>query len=96
MPSNVISSTLSINRLCSMKGKSSLPIRSITTPVLLDVEFGGILKDPWGNDKAGFTLTGRVNRKDWGRTWNVPLEAGGLLVSEEIRINCELQLMRQA
>jgi polyisoprenoid-binding protein YceI len=64
-------------------------------PVTLDVEYGGVAKDPWGNIKAGFTLTGKINRKHWGLVWNAPTEAGGLLVSEEVRLHIDLQLLKQ-
>jgi polyisoprenoid-binding protein YceI len=60
----------------------------------LDAEFGGIMKDPWGNSKAGFTLNGKINRKDWDLTWNAALEAGGVLVGEEVKISCEVQLLK--
>jgi len=73
-----------------------LTIKGITKPVKLDVEFGGVMKDPWGNEKAGYVLNGKINRKDWGLTWNAALEAGGLLVSDEVKINCEVQLVKQA
>jgi polyisoprenoid-binding protein YceI len=72
-----------------------LTIKGISKQVKLDVEFGGIMKDPWGNEKAGFTINGKINRKDWGLNWNATLEAGGVLVSEEVRINCEIQLVKQ-
>ena len=65
----------------------NLTVKDITAPVKLDVEFGGIAKDPWGNIKAGFTVSGKINRKDWGLNWNATLEAGGLMVSEEVKIN---------
>ena len=71
-----------------------LTIKGITKRVKLDVEFGGVIKDPWGNEKAGFTINGKINRKDWDLNWNSTLEAGGVLVSEEVRISCELQLMK--
>lgn len=74
----------------------NLTIRDITKPVKLDVEVGGIGKDPWGNLKAGFSLTGRINRKEWGLNWNAALEAGGVLVSDEVRIFCEVQYAKQA
>jgi len=74
----------------------NLTIRDITKPVKLDVEVGGIGKDPWGNLKAGFSLTGRINRKEWGLNWNAALEAGGVLVSDDVRIFCEVQYARQA
>lgn len=72
-----------------------LTIRGIKRQVKLDVEFGGTMKDPWGNEKAGFTINGKINRKDWGLNWNAALEAGGVLVSDEVRISCEVQLVRQ-
>ena len=71
-----------------------LTIKGITKRVKLDVEFGGVVKDPWGNEKAGFTINGKINRKDWGLNWNAALEAGGVLVSENVYINCEVQLMK--
>ncbi|MFN7015509.1 MAG: YceI family protein, partial [Bacteroidia bacterium] len=58
------------------------------------VEFGGILKDPWGNDKAGFTLSGKINRKEWGLNWNAALEAGGVVVSENVTIESTIELMK--
>ncbi len=70
-----------------------LTIRDITKNIKLDVEFGGVMKDPWGNAKAGFTINGKINRKDWNLNWNAALETGGLLVSEDVRINCEIQLV---
>jgi polyisoprenoid-binding protein YceI len=71
-----------------------LTIKGISKPVKLSVEFGGIAQDPWGNTKAGFTLTGKINRKEWGLNWNAALEAGGVLVSEEIRLNIDVQLVK--
>ena len=72
-----------------------LTVKGITKRIKLDVEFGGVMKDPWGNEKAGFTLNGKINRKDWGLNWNAALEAGGVLVSDEVRISCEIQLVKQ-
>ena len=71
-----------------------LTIKGITKRIKLDVEFGGVIKDPWGNEKAGFSINGKINRKDWGLNWNAALEAGGLLVSDEVRISCEVQLLK--
>lgn len=76
--------------------KGMLTIRGVSKEVTLHVEFGGINKDPWGNEKAGFSLNGKFNRKDWGLNWNAALEAGGVLVSEEVRINAEVQFTKQA
>ncbi|MBK8499237.1 MAG: YceI family protein [Flavobacteriales bacterium] len=72
-----------------------LTMKGVTKPVTLDVEFGGINTDPWGNEKAGFTLSGKINRKDWGLNWNAALETGGVLVSEEVRISAEVQFVKQ-
>ena len=73
-----------------------LTIKGITNPVTLDVEFGGLMKDPWGNEKAVFSVNGKISRKDWGQNWNAVLEAGGVLVSDEVRISGEVQLVKQA
>lgn len=73
-----------------------LTIKGISREVKLDVEFGGINKDPWGNEKAGFSFNGKINRKDWGLNWNAALETGGVLVSDEVRISGEVQFARQA
>ena len=72
-----------------------LTIKGITKRVVFDAEFGGILKDPWGNEKAVINVNGNINRTDWDLNWNTPLEAGGLLVSETVSINCEIQLFKQ-
>ncbi|MBS1509998.1 MAG: YceI family protein [Bacteroidetes bacterium] len=72
-----------------------LTIKDVTKPVKLSVEFGGVAKDPWGNVKAGFTISGKINRKEWGLTWNAATETGGVLVSEEVRLNIEIQLIEQ-
>lgn len=73
-----------------------LSLHGITKTVKLEVEYGGIGKDPWGNTKAGFTISGKFNRKDFGLTWNAALEAGGVLVSDEVRIHGDIQLVKQA
>jgi polyisoprenoid-binding protein YceI len=72
-----------------------LTIKGVKKQVKLSVEFGGVMKDPWGNEKAGFTIHGKINRKDWGLNWNAALEAGGVLVSEDVFISCEIQLVKQ-
>lgn len=72
-----------------------LTIRNVTKNIELDTEFAGVVKDPSGNNKAGFVISGLVNRKDFGLKWNVITEAGSLLVGEEVRINCEIQLTEE-
>jgi len=74
----------------------NLTIKGITKQIKLDVEFGGVMKDPWGNEKAGFSINGKINRKDWGLNWNAALETGGVLVSDDVRISCELELAKQS
>jgi len=74
----------------------NLTIKGVTKQIKLDVEFGGVVKDPWGNHKAAFSINGKINRKDWGLNWNAALEAGGVLVSEDVRISCEVQLVKQS
>lgn len=72
-----------------------LTIRDISKPVSFDVDFGGTAKDPWGNIKLGMSLTGKINRKDWGLNWNSALETGGVLVSDEVKFDIELQFLKQ-
>jgi polyisoprenoid-binding protein YceI len=86
------------NHFNAASGKitGDLTIKGITKPVTLVVEFAGVNKDPWGNTKAGFSLSGAINRKDWDLTWNASLESGGLLVSEEVKILAEIQFAQQA
>ena len=74
----------------------NLTIKGITKKVKLDVEFGGVIKDPWGNEKAAFSINGKINRKDFGLVWNSPLEGGGVMLGDEIQIMCEIQLVKQS
>ncbi|MCV9928451.1 YceI family protein [Flavobacterium sp. LS1R49] len=73
----------------------NLNIRGVEKQVKLPVEFSGIMTDPWGNTKVGLNITGKINRKDWGLNWNSALEAGGVLVSDDVRLNIELQFAKQ-
>jgi polyisoprenoid-binding protein YceI len=72
----------------------NLTIKGITHKIKLNVEFGGIMKDPWGNEKAGLTINGKINRKDWGLVWNAALETGGMLLADDVQIQGEIQLSR--
>ena len=69
-----------------------LTMIGITKIIKLNLQFGGIAHDPWGNEKAGFTITGKISRNDWGLVWNTPIETAGLMVSEEVAILCEIEL----
>jgi polyisoprenoid-binding protein YceI len=73
-----------------------LTIRGVTRPVVLDAEYLGATADPWGNTRVGFSATTEVDREDFGMTWNVALEAGGVLVSRKIRIELEVQAISPA
>ena len=72
-----------------------LTIKGVTKFVKLPAEFSGLMTDPWGNTKAGLNIYGKINRKDWGLNWNSALETGGVLVGEEVKLEIELQLLKQ-
>lgn len=73
-----------------------LTIKGVTKPVELDVDFEGVAGDPWGGERIGFTASTEVEREDWGLNWNVALESGGVLVSKKIKLELEVQAVRQA
>jgi polyisoprenoid-binding protein YceI len=73
-----------------------LTLKGVTKQVKLNVEFNGVVKDPWGNERVAFAVTGKINRTDWGVNFNSVLETGGVMLSEEVRINSEIQLLKQA
>ncbi|WP_449397832.1 YceI family protein [Chryseobacterium wanjuense] len=73
----------------------NLTINGITKPVTLDVDFNGIKIDPYGNTRAGFSFEGKINRKEFGLTWNAALEAGGVMISEDVKLAGELQFVKQ-
>lgn len=72
-----------------------LSLHGVSQSIKLNAEYSGQMKDPWGNTKTAFTLTGKINRKDWGLNWNSALETGGVLVSEEVRLVIDLQFIKQ-
>ncbi|MCA0237992.1 MAG: YceI family protein [Bacteroidetes bacterium] len=71
-----------------------LTIRGVTKPVSLDVEFGGVATDPWGNLRAGFEINGEINRKDFGLNWSAVTEAGGVVVSDAVKIHSHVELIK--
>lgn len=73
-----------------------LTIRDVTREVALDTTFSGVAKDPMGNLHAGFSAETTVNRKEFGATWNMPLETGGVLVGDSVKISIELELVKQS
>jgi len=72
-----------------------LTLRGVTRPVTLQAEYVGYTADPWGGHRAVFTAAGTIDREDWGLTWNLPLDGGGLVVSNQIRIEIELEAVLQ-
>jgi polyisoprenoid-binding protein YceI len=79
------------NGLHELWGEFSM--KGITKNLKLEVKFGGLMKDPWGNEKAGFEVSGKINRSDFGLVWNATLETGGLVVSDEVFISAEIELL---
>lgn len=77
------------------KLEGDVTIKDTTKPITLDVTFGGIQKDPYGNEKAGFSIQGKINRKDFGLKWNTILENGGVMVGDDVKISCEIQLIHE-
>jgi len=71
-----------------------LTIRGETHPLTLELEYGGVVTDPYGNEKAVFAAETKIDREDWGLTWNAPLEAGGWLVGKEVKIEIEVELAK--
>lgn len=76
--------------------KGNLTIKGITKPVELTVEYGGNMTDFYGQNKAGFEITGKINRSDFGLTWSAVTEAGGVVVSEEVKLHLAVQMVKQA
>lgn len=74
--------------------KGMLTIKDISKEVVMHLVFNGNNRDPWGNEKAGFSLSGTINRSDWGLIWNTPLETGGFLLGEIVQLNVEIQMVR--
>lgn len=79
----------------TFKVDGDLTIHGVTKPVTLDVTFGGVAKDPWNNERAAFAATTKINRKDFGLTWNKALETGGLVVGEEVAVNIEIEGIKE-
>ena len=77
------------------KLNGTLTIKDITKPFVLNVEYGGNVIDPYGQNKAGFTVEGKIARKEFGLTWDAVTEAGAVVVGNDIRINAEIQLIKQ-
>ena len=79
----------------SAKVTGDLTVKGVTRPVTLDVEFDGAQPDPWGGQRLGFSASTEINREDWGLTWNVALETGGVLVGKKIRLEFNVEAVKQ-
>ena len=77
------------------KISGDMTIKDVTKNITLDSEYSGLMKDPWGNTKIGLSLNGKINRAAYGLTWNAALETGGVLVGDDIKLNAEVQFVRQ-
>ena len=72
-----------------------LTMKGVTKPVKMDVEYSGVTKDPWGGQRAGFVVSGKINRADFGLSFNAALETGGVVLGEEVKLASEIQLVKQ-
>ncbi|NOY36680.1 MAG: YceI family protein [Chlorobi bacterium] len=77
------------------KLEGDFTMHGVTRKVVLDASLGGVIKDPYGRTRAGFKVTGTLNRKDFGLTWNNTLESGGVVISDEVKLNCSVELVRE-
>ncbi len=86
-----------VEKISDNHGKmhGNLTIKDVTKPVMLDVEYHGLAKAPWGTTSAGFSAKTAIDRKDWGLTWNVALETGGILVGDKINIEIDIEVVKQ-
>jgi polyisoprenoid-binding protein YceI len=78
------------------KIRGDLTIRDITRPVVFEAEYGGIVKDPWGNQRAGFVAETTINRRDFGLNWSAVIETGGAVVADKVKIKLHIEAVRQA
>ena len=76
------------------KLSGDITIRNVTKPITLDVEYGGTMVDPYGQTKAGFTLSGKISRKEFELNWNAVTEAGGIVVSDDVRLIADVQMVK--
>ncbi|MDD3476370.1 MAG: YceI family protein [Sulfurimonas sp.] len=83
--------TFVLDKVKGDKAYGKLTIKGITKDVVLDYEFGGTVTDPWGRQRAGLSLSGKLDRRDYNITWNQALEAGGVVVSEVVKLNVNIQ-----
>jgi polyisoprenoid-binding protein YceI len=90
------SSSFTVSGPSTYSLNGTLTLRGVSLPVTLQAELGGIVQDGYGQTKAGFTVSGKINRKEFGLNWNAITEAGGVTVSEEVQLIADIQLIKQA
>lgn len=83
--------TFTMTSATKSKMTGNLMIHGITKKVVLDIDMGGVVEDPWGNQRSGFVLSGKINRKDYGLNWNKAIEAGGVVVGDEVKLVVEVE-----
>lgn len=90
-----VSSSMKKTTANNYKLIGNLTMHGVTKKVTLDAKYGGTIKDPWGNTKAGFKITGTLNRTDFGLKYNSVMEAGGVMIGEEIEITCKIEIIKK-
>ncbi|RXJ58111.1 YceI family protein [Candidatus Marinarcus aquaticus] len=80
-----------LNKVEGDKAYGTLSMKGVSKEIVMELENNGVIKDPWGNQRVGLALNGKINRKDFGITWNKVLEAGGVAVGEEVKLEIELE-----
>ena len=90
------STKVELGKVDSWKVAGDLTVRGVTRPVVLDVEFEGVIQDPWGNQRLGFTASSEIDRNDFGVSFNAALETGGFVVSPKVKLEIEAEAVRQA
>ncbi len=93
--------TFKSTKVTNVKGDAAklhgdLTIHGVTKPVVLDLEIGGTTKDPWGNTRSGFSATGTINRKDFGIVWNKTLDAGGVMLGDDVALSLDIEAVLKA
>ncbi|MDD5052762.1 MAG: YceI family protein [Sulfuricurvum sp.] len=83
--------TYTMTTATKTKMTGNLTIHGVTKKVVLNIDMGGVVTDPWGNQRSGFVLTGSVNRKDFGLNWNKAIEAGGVVVGDDVKLIIEVE-----
>ncbi len=94
---NIIFKSKSMEKISENKFevKGDFTMHGITREITLDAKYGGTIKDPWGNVRAGFKITGTIDRTLWGLKYNSTMDTGGLMIGEEIDIVCKMELIKQ-